>query len=110
MLLSVVVLSVTCSFAQNANSGVTVTKDGAGGWLFVDCDGNGGVPVDALIQSTLVTHPNGAATLNATYDASSWCPPSQATTYTYNDPNWDKLIGIHTPGGQWIVKGKKSKD
>ena len=110
MLIAVLAFSVTCSFAQNEKSGVTVTKNSAGDWTFVDCDGNGGVPTVALLQSTLVTKEDGSRTFHATYDASAWCPPKNATKYTYTIGGWDSFIGIHTPGGQWIVKAKKKKD
>ena len=115
MLLTVVAFTASYSFAQNTNSGVTVTKNAAGGWLFVDCDGNGGIPTVSLTQSTLVTKADGSAKLNATYDASDWCPPAEATKYDYGAANvfgvdYDSVIGIHTPGGNWIIKAKKAKD
>ena len=77
MLLAVVAMSVTYSFAQNANSGVTVVQNqGVLGFGGSDCDGN--FILATLVTSNTVTKANGSKKYTATHNFQDQCNlPSQ---------------------------------
>ena len=79
MLLAVVTLSVTYSFAQNANSGVTVSNNG-NQWALIDGCGD----VFFATSSNQVTMENGFVKYTGIFDISESCEQyDKATKFTF---------------------------
>lgn len=113
MLLSVVALTATYSFAQNANSGVTVTHNqGVLGFASLDCDGN--FVLATLVTSNLVEKANGSKKYNATHNASAFCNLPSTPQKTVVPPFIANIFGFDTmefkltPGGMIQTKATRA--
>lgn len=114
MLLSVVALTATFSFAQNASSGVTVTNNqGILGFGGEDCDGN--FVLATLVTSNLVSKTNGFKKYTATHNAQDFCnQPSQPETVEVPPFLAQLLFGLETlkftftPGGMIHTVGRSA--
>ena len=102
LLLAFAALSATCSFAQNANSGVTVSKDG-GEWIIID---DCGVRY-AAISSNYVTMENGFIKFTGIFDLSESCEQYDKATI-FSGPTFHIVV---TPTGlatlQVIINPRK---
>jgi hypothetical protein len=115
MLLAVVAMSVSYSFAQNANSAVTVTLNQQQlGFFLVDCDGN--LSLAPLVTSNKVVNQNGSAKYTATHNAQASCSqPAQPVTVAVPPfiaafLGYDYMEVTRTPGGMIHTVGRKAKD
>lgn len=98
VLLAVFALSVSYTYAQNANSGVTVTKN-SGEWVLLDdCGG-----VYAAQSSTTVQLANGNYMYTGLFDISGTCEVIKKATHYYPAPGVTILV---TPGGKATLKIK----
>ncbi len=114
-LLTVVAMSVTYSFAQNANAAVTVTLNQQKiGFIVTDCDGNGGLAT--LVTSNEVVNKNGSKKFTSTHNGQASCsPPSQPVTivvppFILTFLDYDYMEFTFTPGGMIHTRGWKAKD
>ena len=113
MLLTIVALSVTYSFAQNANSGVTITNNqGVLGFGGFDCDGN--FIVATLVTSNLVSKANGFKKYTATHNFQDNCNLPSQPQKIVAPPLLAQLFGFDsfeftiTPGGMIQSVGRSA--
>ena len=103
MLLAVVAMTTTYSLAQNANSGVTVTKNGNNFWLVDDCGND-----YFASNSNSVVKANGFIKWTGTFDVSASDPcealPNNTDRQNFTVPGLGEVTIVVTPSGQATLK------
>ena len=103
MLLAVVAMTTTYSLAQNANSGVTVSKNGDEIGLVDECGYN-----YIASNSNFVLMANGFIKWTGTFDVSAAAAcsalPSKTERQNFIEPGLGEVTIIVTPSGQATLK------